>query len=71
MVAGLSFVLKVDRQPTSSEVAVLPVNGRDFILSIYKPFDTSHEFGEMLKIAANMGKPRSATPRWSSRLPRA
>lgn len=58
MVSGISFVLKVDSQPTHPRVALLPINGRNFILSTFKPFDTSHEFGEMLKIAQRMGRPK-------------
>lgn len=58
MIAGISFVLKVDKQPTPARIAPLVINGRDFILSAYKPFDGSYEFQTMLKIAANMTSPR-------------
>jgi hypothetical protein len=59
MVAGISFVLKVDGQPIPQRMAALPINGRDFILSAFKPFDTSHEFRGMLKIAENMMRPQA------------
>jgi hypothetical protein len=68
MVAGISFVLKVDDQPTPQRLALLPINGRDFTLSAFKPFDTSHEFRGMLKIAENMGRPKPR--RMAARRPR-
>jgi hypothetical protein len=53
VVGGLTFVLKVDRRPVPKELALLPVNGRSIIISAYKPFDSSQEFSEMVKIITN------------------
>jgi hypothetical protein len=59
ILAGLSFILKVDSRPLPSSIRQLCINGKDRIVSGYKPFDGSFEYGEMLKIIQNMSQPRA------------
>jgi hypothetical protein len=58
IVGGLSFILKVDSRPLPVNIRQLCINGKDKIVSGYKPFDGSFEYGEMLKIVQNMSQPR-------------
>lgn len=58
--SGVSFVLKVDQQPLPPRIAPLAINGRDFILSAFKPFDNSPELQQIMKISKNMTLPRKA-----------
>jgi hypothetical protein len=59
ILAGLTFVLKVDRQPLRSAAKLLAVNGKTMIVSGYKPFDGSYEFHEMMKVVRNMAATRA------------
>ena len=63
---GLSFVLKIDHRPLPRNAKLLAINGKDVIVSGYKPFDGSYEFHEMMKVVRNMAAPR-AKPRRPAR----
>jgi hypothetical protein len=58
ILGGLSFVLKIDSRPLPSSAKLLSVNGKNQIVSGYKPFDGSYEFHEMIKVVRNMEAPR-------------
>ena len=65
ILSGLSFVLKIDHRPLPRKAKILAINGKDTIVSGYKPFDGSYEFHGMMKVVRNMDAPREKSHRSS------